>query len=140
MAGNRPNNKRTTHQIEMLVKESAQWLYEHPTAPRGTFVKWIMENHNLEKKMAYEYRKRAYAYVHELQDKEIESKRTLRVSALEKMFHQAIEENDGRLQLEILKELNKVDNLYIHKVEQAEVKDREIFQVVKEPVKLKKVD
>ena len=109
--GNKPNNQRTKEEQASLVKEGAQWLYEHPTAPRGSFVKWIMETHGLEKTWAYKYRKKSYELVHEMQDKDIESKRTLRVSALEKLLHQAQEQEDIKAQLAVLQELNKVDNL-----------------------------
>ena len=140
-AGNKPNNKRTHEEQEALIKLGAQWLYENPTAPQGAFVKWIMAEAGLStKKMAYEYRKRSYKIVHELQDVDIESKRTLRVSALQKMFDQAQQENDTRLALQVLQELNKVDNLYVHKVEQTEVKDIPMFDLDKPVIKLKKAE
>ena len=142
-AGNKKNNKRTEAGQEAIVNAGAQWLYEHPTAPRGEFVRWLMESSGLERRWAYEYRKRCYEKVHELQDKDIESKRTLRVSALERLFHQAQEQQDIKAQLAVLQELNKVDNLYIHKVETNEKQDREIFQINLDSegkAKLKKVD
>lgn len=141
--GNKPNNKRTKAEQEALVNLGAQWLYENPTASRGVFVKWLMEEHGLARKWAYEYRKRCYAKVHELQDKDIESKRTLRVAALERLFHQAQTEGDIKAQLQVLQELNKVDNLYVHKVETNEKEARPIFNITLDEngdSKLKKVD
>ena len=141
MAGNKPNHKRTKQEQEALITLGAQWLYEHPTASRGAFVKWLIEEHNLQKKWAYEYRKRCYEKVHELQDKDIESKRTLRVAALEKLFHQAQEAEDVKAQLAVLQELNKVDNLYIHKVEQTTKEDAPSFteDLKNQQAKLRKI-
>ena len=143
MAGNKSNNKRTDAQVEALIAEGAKWLYENPTAPRGAFVKWIQEEHGLARKWSYEYRKKCFAKVAELQDKDIESKRTLRVSALERLFHQAQEAGDVKSQLAVLQELNKVDNLYIHKVETNSKEDKQIFNFnVSQDgdIELKKVD
>lgn len=143
MAGNRNNNKRTEGQKEMLIKKGAQWLFDHPTAPQGAFVKWIMEEAGFTSKaQAYKYRKWSYEKVAELQDEHIESKRTLRVAALERLFHQAQQSGDIKAQLAVLQELNKVDNLYIHRVETNTVEDAPSFTADLEEIqaKLRKVD
>ena len=144
MAGNRPNNKRTKEEKDKVISEIAQYLYDNPTTVRAESIKWIMSEYTVNRQWAYSYRKLAYARVADLQDKDIESKRTLRVNALEKMFHQAGKDNDPKLQLAILQELNKVDNLYVHKVEQTDVKDIPMFDMSKpkkdDDIQLKKVD
>ena len=144
MAGNKPNNKMTKAQQEAVVVEGAKWLYEHPTAPRGAFTKWLMETYGFERSWAYEYRKRAYTKVSEMQDKDIESTRTLRVAALHRLLDQAASAGDIKAQLAVLQELNKVDNLYVHRVETNEKDTKPIFNfnVDKEGnvTQLKKVD
>lgn len=143
MAGNKPNNKRTEAEKQQLIALGAQWLYENPTAPRGSFTKWIKEEHNITtKKQAGQYRKWAYEKVADLQDAQIESKRTLRVAALERLFHQAQQEGDIKSQLAVLQELNKVDNLYIKKVETNVAEDAPSFTQDLEQIqsKLRKVD
>ena len=144
-SGNKANNKRTEAERLSLVKEGAKWLFDNPTAPRGTFVKWIGDAHGITShSQAYKYRTWSYEMVHELQDSEIESKRTLRVAALEKLFHQAQQAEDIKAQLAVLQELNKVDNLYIQKVETTAKKDADIFKISldsdNEDTPLKKVD
>ena len=141
-SGSKPGIKRTRAVRDNVIKEGAAWLYENPTAARGAFVQWIKEVHGYESRgEAYKIRKLCYEKVAELQDKHIESKRTLRVQALERLFHQAQKEEDIKAQLAVLQELNKVDNLYVQKVETTDKKDADIFKInLDDDNKLRKVD
>ena len=139
--GAKKGGRRTEAVLEKIISEGAARLLERPTETPGDFSRWVMAKYNYEsKKGAYNIRKKCLARLAQINDKNIEATRMIRVAQLNRMLVKAQKNEDIRMELQIMQELNRVDNLYVQRHEVVQQKDKDIFKIAPEEVELKKID
>ena len=99
-----------------VLAELAELRYKKGYS-RLSMVSWLKENYNLEKARAYDYIREMLAASAEAYHKLNEDALADSISFLEEMKQKAVGQGNDKLALEWAKELHKVSQLYVERLE-----------------------
>ena len=117
-----PRGKKTVNdgkytspqEVAKMVEEGALWMYQNPEMRFTDFIDHFKEKWNLQTRMVAHHRKAALAKMNEIIDDNILAKKKM---ASVSLLNRLRKLNDPKLELEYLKELNKVGGLYVNQVD-----------------------
>ena len=109
--------KASQEERALRVADAAKWLYQHPTGSWTEFIDHFTTLWGIQTNTVNIYRKEAFEKLNELIDDNLMADRKLGVVVLQRMYNRAASNGEHKLALEVLKELNKVQGLYVNRTD-----------------------